>query len=423
MKQAVLYLRVSSQDQLKGDGISRQRREGEAFIAEQGWELAATIVDEGKSAYHGKNRQDGAAFFQFERQARDGFYDGHVLVCENIDRLTRQGAKAAARLVWNLNDYGVDVATWHDNTRYLVDAKNDLLETFGLILKAQMANEEMVNKAKRLRAAWQSRHEKIEQGIQLTKSGRPSMHRPFWIDIEGDHYVLNERAAVVNQIFDWYCDGIGLQAICQMLNEAKVPSKPSYKKEEKGWQKSMLYNILTRGDAIGEYTTRKGVKLSTTYFPAAVSHEKYNGAQAAMIARRRSGGVEMKRGRNVLSGLVRCAQCEGNGVYETQRGTIAKYVTVKGDLREYKRSDVRAFRCDHNRRKLGCTNKTNFKYEIVEKTVLWVLSHFMIEDSSQNRQPSPINEEIGQLEREKDMKAGKLATLNERLMDQEETAI
>src|SRR5262245_43331810 len=114
---AVVYARFSTSEQ-RGFSLERQQTLGTQFAIEQGWVVERTITDEGRSACHGANRDEGASLHEFEIEARNGLHSGKVLVVENIDRLSRQGAKAAAQLIWGLNENGVDVATYHDEHVY-----------------------------------------------------------------------------------------------------------------------------------------------------------------------------------------------------------------------------------------------------------------------------------------------------------------
>lgn len=419
MKQAVIYCRVSSIDQVKGDGPDRQRRNGEQYVADQGWALVDFLNDEGKSAYHGKNREEGAALHQFELEARTGVHKGKVLCVENIDRLSRQGARAAAQLIWGFNENGVDVATWQDGTIYRSASGGDLLEIFGLILKAQMSYEESHKKAGRIADGWRTRHKRIEQGIQAGQSGKPSKIRPFWIDIEDDRYVLNEDAAkVVNQIFDWYIDGMGLDLMAKKLNEASVPSKAGYRQTERGWGKSKLYLILTRREAVGEYWTRKGEFLATGYFPPAVTMEKFNRAAQALAARKNSGGSEVKRGENILSGLIECADCGANGVYETQTNKFRAYVSRRtGEQILYARTPRKTLRCDHARRKLNCDNGTILKYDVVEDTVLQEMLPQLLNKGESDAKTRTLREDIAELARLKEANETRITTLVDLLAD------
>jgi DNA invertase Pin-like site-specific DNA recombinase len=427
MKQAILYSRVSSQEQVKGDGPDRQRRNGERYIHNQGWVLVDTLSDQGKSAYHGRNRIEGSELHQFELEARNGLHVDKVLCVENVDRLSRQGAKAAAQLIWGLNDNGVDVATWHDGVVYRAggnSGSDGLLDLFGLILKSQMSYEEIAKKADRIQEKWKSRHERISEGQQIGKSGTPSKICPFWIDIEDNRYVLNDaHAATINQIFDWYIDGIGLDLIAKKLNEAKVPSKAAYRKTERGWGKTKLHQIITRREVIGEYTTRKGKTLSTSYYPEAVTLEKFYRAAEAMNKRKRSGGSEIKRAANVLTGLVRCGYCGANGVYETQTGTVATYMSKSKGLRTYQRASRRTLRCDRNRRKMDCANSTILKYEIVEQTIFEGMLPYVVNKGQSEKATQDLREQIAQLAREKEAVDQAIANLLDQLEDGESGAV
>ena len=104
---AVIYARFSSAEQAHGYSLERQITNGEKFVTERGWTLGHIIKDEGKSAFHGTNRAEGSALFDFEAEAREGLYSGKVLCVENVDRLSRQGAKVGAG---KLND--IDPQAW-----------------------------------------------------------------------------------------------------------------------------------------------------------------------------------------------------------------------------------------------------------------------------------------------------------------------
>jgi DNA invertase Pin-like site-specific DNA recombinase len=139
---AIIYARYSTAEQSRGYSLERQQTLGAQYATDQGWHVEKTITDEGRSAFHGANRLEGSALHQFELEARNGLHRHKVLVVENIDRLSRQGAKAAAQLIWALNEVGVDVATWQDGYVYKSGNNGDLMELFSVIIKAQMAYEE-----------------------------------------------------------------------------------------------------------------------------------------------------------------------------------------------------------------------------------------------------------------------------------------
>ncbi len=155
---AILYARFSTTEQAKGYSLERQLSEGRRFIEQKGWHLEKEISDQGKSAYHGYNRLEGAELYTFEHEAKAGLHTSKVLVVENLDRLSRQGAKAAAQFIWSLNECGVSVATTHDNQIYKAESTgNDMMELFSIIIKAQLSYEESFKKSERSKSSWARR--------------------------------------------------------------------------------------------------------------------------------------------------------------------------------------------------------------------------------------------------------------------------
>lgn len=124
-------------EQAKGYSLERQLTEGRNYIERKGWQLEKEIFDQGKSAFHGYNREEGAELYKFELEAKNRLHEGKVLVVENLDRLSRQGAKAAAQFIWSLNECGVSVATTHDDQIYKADS-NDMMELFSIIMASQI---------------------------------------------------------------------------------------------------------------------------------------------------------------------------------------------------------------------------------------------------------------------------------------------
>ncbi|MBB3954812.1 recombinase family protein [Novosphingobium sediminicola] len=180
--EAWIYARFSSDKQADGYSLERQLTEGRAFVESMGWQHSAgrTIKDEGRSAFDGSNREEGAALFDFERKARSGQFNHGVILCvENIDRLSRQGAKAAAQLIWMLNEHGVSVATWHDRHIYRSGDDGDMMDIFSIVIKAQVANEESVKKSKRSLASWAKKKENIRQGSKMAMSNSI----PQWLSV------------------------------------------------------------------------------------------------------------------------------------------------------------------------------------------------------------------------------------------------
>lgn len=366
---ALIYARFSSAEQAKGYSLERQISQGRKYVEAQGWTLEKVISDEGRSAYSGANRQLGAAFYEFEHEASDGTHSGKVLCVENIDRISRQGAKAAAQLIWRLNELGIDVATWHDGVVYRAESNGDMMELFSVIIKAQMAHEESKKKSQRTNASWKKRHDDIASGKTKALSPRP----PAWISIDAGEYVLNKhRAKVLNEIYDLYISGIGIYKIVQILNARNEPSWGSSSGEQnKGWYLAYVHRLLKLRAVMGEYVTNSGAVLATNHYPQVITAEKFNRAQSVRSSKRSTGGGDRVRINNLLSGMVKCAKCGGNAGYENKgQNNTARRIRKDGSVAEYRRKHYERLRCDNNRRKKLCDNNMLFDYKIIEETVL-----------------------------------------------------
>lgn len=392
-KPAYLYARFSSHGQRDGHSIERQLTYGRTHADQHGWAVVEEMTDEAKSAFKGANREDGSALYEFERKAREGhFENGAVLVCENVSRLSRQGPKAAARLVWALNEAGVDVATYHDNHLYKAGNEADLMDVFGLIIKAQTSHEESLNKSRLSNAGWTRIHTAIANGDKTAYSKQC----PSWLDIQGGVYVPNEhRAAIVRQIFDWYVNGFGSLTIIDRLNAMGEKSWSIEKryKDKKHWTPRYLHKLLTSPAVIGEYVTLKGEVLSTNYYPQIVDAHTFHKALSVRKDRTTLGGDERKRAQNLLSGITKCGHC-GYGAVIQRRTMINKTKPP----RHYS-----WLRCNDARYKdNACTNGATIHYGIVESTVLDEMLPVIADNRNLNSALATFDRQIAEVQHKLD---------------------
>ena len=85
-RRAIAYLRVSTTEQaLSGLGLDAQRSAIEAECARQGWDLVATIADEGVSGSKAPAKRAGLA----DALDRIGSGEAEILVALRLDRLGR----------------------------------------------------------------------------------------------------------------------------------------------------------------------------------------------------------------------------------------------------------------------------------------------------------------------------------------------
>ncbi len=417
---AILYARFSSTEQAKGFSLERQLSEGRSYITKNGWQLEKEIADQGKSAFHGYHRAEGSELYKFEQEAKSGQHSGKVLVVENIDRLSREGPKIAAQLIWSLNERGVSVATTHDNQIYRAGSTgNDMMEMFSIIIKGQLSYEESFKKSERSKSSWTNRHEKIRQGSKATTAIRA----PSWIDKKDGVYVLNAyRTKVLNEIFDLYLDGVGIAIITQMLNSRKEPVWAVRKRDgEGGWHVPYVHRLLTKRAVLGEYITLGGETLASDYFPQAVSAEKFNRVQTALKSKSRTGGHAYKRLSNLLSGLVICGACGGNAAYENKGTNDIHHTKKNGERVTYKRRHYERLRCNNARRKHKCSNNALYDYKLVESCILDNLGALLVEEETSDKRANIYREQIAEITRQIDVQSKRLDHLIDALAEGSKT--
>ena len=117
------YTRISTKTkrQRKGDGIPRQLRLASEFSAKKGWILNTdfTLIDIGKSAYHGSNLDDNAALGTFINAIENDLIQRPaVLLVESLDRLSREKIPKALQLFLTILNHGVSICTHFDGQIY-----------------------------------------------------------------------------------------------------------------------------------------------------------------------------------------------------------------------------------------------------------------------------------------------------------------
>lgn len=410
-KIAIIYARFSSAEQGKGYSLDRQKKLGVEFAAIQGWTVERIIVDEGRSAFHGANRLEGSSLHEFELEAKNGLHHGKTLVVENIDRLSRQGAKAAAQLIWALNENGVNVATYHEGQIYRSEENGELLDVFRLIISAQQAHQESKNKSERTTATWEGRFAAIADGTQTA----PVPNTPLWIDrIEGKMKLNEHRTKVLNEIYDLYIDGVSIHRIVTILNDRGEPSwtPPSQRRANNGWFYSYIYRLLTKRIVLGEYVTMDGKTISPDFWPQAITAEKWNRAQAALAMRKGNQKTTKTQGnRNLLSQMVFCDQCGGGAHFRHTTDSAQTYTKVSGEIVKYRRKTYRRLLCDRARRKMVCDNKTVLNYDVVEATILNELLPQLVDRRGSNSAGHALRQHIAEMLRLNDADQAALENL------------
>lgn len=362
--QCVVYIRWSSSEQGKGSSLERQREDCRRHAAENDWIVADELVDDGISAFKGEHALSGA-LGRFVAEVEAGAYpDGVVLLCEKLDRLSRQEPGKVFLWMMNLAEAGVVIATV-DGARRYSRGNFDMASIIEVVVKAQLSHEESEKKSQRLGAAWAAKRRRLNSGEKFVMTRRI----PAWLEVVGapPRFIpIPGRCEVVRRIFEETVAGFGKHHIARNLNRDAVAT---FGRAE-GWHASYVQKILRNPAVIGElHPARKarGSRREATgdvvpdYFPEVIDADLYRKAMRAMGERSRGFSGRGRRLVNLFSGLARCGSC---GSRMTFRGKGRKQRADGSWVNE----DYLV--CDGYQRGRGCRNSFHFNYANWEDGIL-----------------------------------------------------
>lgn len=369
MTLAFSYLRFSTPEQRKGDSFRRQLAATMEFAERHGWHLSEVpFFDDGRSAFHGRNAEDGKLGEFLGAIESGSIPSGSVLIIEALDRLTRQEPLDAVPLLRRIIKAGVRIATTMNGRVYGAEQADGYgYELVEIVILLTQGHEESRKKSHRIKESWVSKRAKAES------LGKPMTSRlPAWLrlSIDGNRIeVIEDRAAIVRKIFRDYLSGSGSHAIATALNEAGVPTFG----RSSLWHRSYVVKVLESRAVIGEFTPHtvvykedESVKEAQPpipgYFPVVVRPEEFHRVQAMRASKRSPGG---RKGRPtvsyILASLAKCPRCKG------------------AMIRENKGSSSRAGKprlvCNRSKYKGGC-DAPSVRLDAVEEAVLRALPEF-----------------------------------------------
>ncbi len=324
MPKAYSYLRFSTPDQMRGDSFRRQALLAREYAIKHGLELDETLTfhDLGVSAFRGRNAEAGRLGDFLEAVQAGLVPRGSYLLVESLDRISRQAARKALRVLESIVDDGVTVVTLSDGRAYDEATLND--DPMSLMLALMIfirSNEESAMKARRLKAAWEGKRAEAASKV-LTARG------PAWLELTpGRNWkVREERAEIVRRIFDMAAAGKGQNLISSILNREGVPTfGDSTRTPGKHWHRSYILRLLRSPAVVGTLVPhvvehgdgkkkRVAQKPIEGYYPAIVDRGVYERVQAMSLDTRSPlRGRHAAEGtvRNILGGIATCPLCQG----------------------------------------------------------------------------------------------------------------
>ncbi len=242
-KKAYSYLRFSAPEQAKGDSFRRQATLAADYAQRNDLDLDETLTfqDLGVSAYRGVNAETGQLGALVDAVQTGLVPAGSIILVESLDRISRQSARKALRLIETIVEAGVSVVTLTDEREYTAaNLDNDPLNLLMALLTFIRANEESQTKSRRVAEAWVAKRARALE--------RPLTARcPSWVRLSEDRKSLElvpEQAATVRLIFDYAAAGRGGLWICRRLNEDKVPLLTAGSKLGEMWYAANISRLL-----------------------------------------------------------------------------------------------------------------------------------------------------------------------------------
>ena len=157
---AYSYVRMSTDEQLKGDSLRRQMETSAAYAAEHGLELVdeSRLQDIGVSAFKGANVADGALGRFLAAVKANKVPRGSFLLVESLDRLSRQAPFKSFAIFSEIIGAGINIVTLTDNRVY--NSAPDLGDLVSSLVVMSRAHEESQTKSLRGREAWANKRKR-----------------------------------------------------------------------------------------------------------------------------------------------------------------------------------------------------------------------------------------------------------------------
>ncbi len=374
------YTRFSTGSQKDGHSQDRQDLLVESYARRKNITLDTTLTfrDQGISAYAGAHALKGAlgkflAAIQSGRVKR-----GSVLLVEALDRLSREHPLEAMRTIETIIRAGVSIYTVEDEVVYSYESIDGDFK--GLANGLDLARRYSMRLSLRVGAAWKKKKEEITKPI--------SKMCPAWLLVQGNEYqVIEERAVIVKRIFEECAGGLGAEKTAKRLNEEKVPP---FSRTGQGmtaqdkftlWHGSYIKKILENRSVLGFYQPH--IKLTVDgkkrrevsgeekkIYPQIIDYELWEKTRAAKASRASTGGRTGHKFANILKGLCVCAECGSS-----------MNLRIKGARRATSKEEHNYLLCNKAMRGGECTNKTHYRYEGYERTILAAITTFNLFDT------------------------------------------
>jgi hypothetical protein len=372
---AVDYGRFSATIQELGTSKDRQKSLSDAWTERTGVPIDKRLFDEGVSGYKNQRRRlekdDLFDLARFLKMVESGeVQPGDYLLLENFDRLSRDKEVKATHLLTRILVKGVKVVQLAPYELELSE-NSDMFAVFRAVLELSRGHGESERKHQTVSASFANNRLAAARKAETYQGALPK-----WLRREGRGKgakyrrvaLVEDRAAVVRQIYRWAIDGWGFTRIARRLNAEGVqpfgarkpridPETGQQARTRRGrlrwekdgeqigageWTRPYVVKIIRDRAAMGELKTRTGDLLP---IPAAVTEEDWLAAQAGRRDRNNHRGRNRTAGpENLWQGMLTDA-ISSDGIYEISRqkagyGTWRVLINARGNTGE---AEARSF--------------------------------------------------------------------------------
>lgn len=316
MAKAFSYIRFSTPEQKLGDSERRQIDAAEKWARSQGHEWSEPMLDDGVSAFRGKNRRKGHLHVFLKQVENKEIPKESILIVEDLDRLSRQEPFIANEVIREIIKAGIFIYVVRYNT--LITRRNisDLNVWLPIQTAIGIAHDESAKKSMRTRETYIKRRADAVE-TKRAMPGRP----PYWLRFEKGKLVQDpEKVALVQRIFAMRANGASqLSIVKTMVAEKQEPL--AYAKK---WYVSSIKRLLQNRAAIGEITPHerqfeedgryKRIPVGSViedYYPRIIDQETFARVQRRWCKPKKGGNYKRI---DIFTGILTCGYCGGRMV-------------------------------------------------------------------------------------------------------------
>jgi site-specific DNA recombinase len=279
-----IYIRVSTTEQFEeGFSIASQKERLKAFCSSQGWEVKEVYVEEGVSAKDLKRPAMKRMLNDIKRNKFD------IVLVYRLDRLTRS-VLDLHELLKTFDKYNVSFKSATE----VYDTSSAMGRLF-ITLVAALAQWERENLSERV---------KLNMLQMIDEGKRPGGKNLYGYRFTGtlEAEIVEEEAAIVRKVYNWYIEGYGYRTIASRLDAAGIKPRQSSK-----WDYTSIREMLMNEMYIGIY--KWGDKTITGSHTPIIDEQTFRKVQKLMSLKTPSSS---RRGKYPLTGILRCGHCDEN---------------------------------------------------------------------------------------------------------------